>query len=433
MSSTSYLDRDTRKKNPGAGKRLAPLPGGERFASTTDPSALRQQPHSAINKTSTTTGLARRPSSAGDEPFSAPPRTTKPALTGKPRQPGVRRAAPATAAAEQPKSAFIRRESEGKNSRKVSSAQPALAGDANAASSPGKRKTSTVFRRGSKKADGEGAAQKSGSVSASPMNHRQSVATRGGASVVVQEPVSNLPLAPFDRNVKYYSDAANWNTNLPEETLEVVEGRKLEAPFTTLLWTQGYPSIREADVQPNEDPYIVNSLKANPKGKAVQPPGSTDPSLHRYPEKLTEGYYGCIRCAAPLFDPNAQVLNRARRGIATFQYINAGAVTVEIQTALTAGGAAPDRRASILESANEFSFSVCCKYCAAFVATTSHDIPAALGDVVRSGEIFLVNSCALSYYKYRTGENLYQVIAPEVESGEEEEEEEEDMFNLVGN
>ncbi|EPY16951.1 hypothetical protein STCU_10894 [Strigomonas culicis] len=246
----------------------------------------------------------------------------------------------------------------------------------------------------------------------------KATAGAGGRSSIY----SRIPFAPFDLKAEYYGDSSNWNQNLPVEVLHVIDGATLEPPFTTLLWTQGAADPTQVVLGHGEDPtHAVAQTKDN------KPP-LEDPDHHYYNRKLTEGYYSCIRCGVPLFDPAYQIDYTIGRGWAAFQYVNADAVTVEIVTvkrsaSLSVSNNVRQRLLPLADTPSTFEFHVRCAYCNAFVGTTTRDVQAGISAAVKSGELFLVNSCGLLHMAFRTNANLKGVIAeePEEDDGSDDE------------
>lgn len=205
-----------------------------------------------------------------------------------------------------------------------------------------------------------------------------------------------------------HADKKTWSTHIPPAVLKVLQGRGLEAPFTTHLWKQAYAHPEE-----EEDDRDRYDDKCE---------GSCNPHIHQYDTKNRAGYYACIRCKAPICSPKYQVINE-ERGIAAFQYINAEALSVEIDVSGDAitGKLAPQFNPG---AACDIHFLAFCAYCRGCVGICTMSVPASMSAAVTSREIFYANSCCLTYMRYRTSANLKGVVV----GADQEEDEREDVL-----
>ncbi|ORC89542.1 uncharacterized protein TM35_000123170 [Trypanosoma theileri] len=151
------------------------------------------------------------------------------------------------------------------------------------------------------------------------------------------------------KSITECADPDNWNHLLPDPVVDLLDGEKLENPFTTDLW--------------------ANAQDA---------------------EKLKiSGYYACIRCHVPVVSPTYQV-NYPVRGMAAFARFNKEALAVHvayISTAATFGALKHD-------SLELHMRCVCCKGFLGILAPNFDlDLP---GDLAH---VFVVNSSCLRFVK----------------------------------
>lgn len=135
--------------------------------------------------------------------------------------------------------------------------------------------------------------------------------------------VETEPYAPHDMDMAYFADPSHWNRKLSAEAAHLLSGRGLEAPYTTALWVQAY-----------EDPMaFVADIHCDPP-HTVGAPSATSPLLlkapHIYKEKITTGYYACVRCGTPVCGPSYQTWHPAYPGMAIFTHVHAGGLRVEV-------------------------------------------------------------------------------------------------------
>ncbi|PBJ75132.1 hypothetical protein BCY84_11529 [Trypanosoma cruzi cruzi] len=146
-----------------------------------------------------------------------------------------------------------------------------------------------------------------------------------------------------------YRDSREWNKMLPRSVLDVLEGEKMEDPFTTDIWTRALKE-KEQDIS---------------------------------------GFYACIRCHVPLVASKYQIPFLVR-GIAAFSRLNTEAVEVSV-------GGFSAVTSSFTKKANPLELHVRCRCCGGFLG-----ILAPCTDIesdASSRAIFAVNSCCLEFIR----------------------------------
>ncbi|KPI83775.1 hypothetical protein ABL78_7175 [Leptomonas seymouri] len=153
-----------------------------------------------------------------------------------------------------------------------------------------------------------------------------------------------LPLAPHDMDVHFYTDESNWcaEEQLPPLVWSLLEGTSLEAPHTSYLWTQAYP--QPAELQP--PPPVPAATSPSNEGANGQRGELPHRFQHRDSKKRRGGFYACVRCTTPICSPDFQVMpaTAALRGIAVFNCLNLKSVDLHVHTA--AGDASHTKRPS---------------------------------------------------------------------------------------
>ncbi|RNF08502.1 hypothetical protein TraAM80_02728 [Trypanosoma rangeli] len=144
-----------------------------------------------------------------------------------------------------------------------------------------------------------------------------------------------------------YKNSETWNHNLSQQILDVLQGDRMEDPFTTDLWARPL------------------------KGVA----------------KNFSGYYACIRCHVPLVAPTYQILYLVR-GIAAFSRMNTQAVEVRVGS-IAAPISSSAQKSGLLE------LQVHCQCCGGFLGILAPCTEIELAAGARS--VFVVNSCCLEF------------------------------------
>ncbi|ESL05130.1 hypothetical protein TRSC58_07248 [Trypanosoma rangeli SC58] len=147
--------------------------------------------------------------------------------------------------------------------------------------------------------------------------------------------------------LEQYKNRDAWNHTLSQQILDVLQGDRMEEPFTTDLWARPL------------------------KGVA----------------KNFSGYYACIRCHVPLVAPTHQILYLVR-GIAAFSRMNTQAVEVRVSSV-----SAPN--SSLAQKGDLLELQVHCQCCGGFLGILVPCTEIELAAGARS--VFAVNSCCLEF------------------------------------
>ncbi|CBH15002.1 hypothetical protein, conserved [Trypanosoma brucei gambiense DAL972] len=135
--------------------------------------------------------------------------------------------------------------------------------------------------------------------------------------------------------------------SVPDHIRRMLEGDRIEEPYTTKLWEQ------------------INTDEG----------------------RRTNGYYECIRCGMPLVSPKHQI-RFFTRGIAAFSLMHWDGVEVRV-----GGVASSNNKSKSCGTSEALQLQVRCKCCSGFVGIL---VPDPEGE---PRNIFVVNSCCLSYVK----------------------------------
>ncbi|RNE97548.1 uncharacterized protein Tco025E_09426 [Trypanosoma conorhini] len=151
-------------------------------------------------------------------------------------------------------------------------------------------------------------------------------------------------------SLECYKHSEAWNHKLSQQVLDVLEGERMEDPFTTDLWTRPLKGVTET----------------------------------------FSGYYACVRCHVPLVAPTYQILYSVR-GIAAFSRMNTQAVEVRV------GGVAAPTSSSSAQRRDSLELKVHCHCCGGFLGLLAPSTEIELEAGARS--VFAVNSCCLEFVK----------------------------------